>query len=98
MSRTIPTNVAEVVGKQYVVEGSRLGGVLIARHIHSVLGKQVPKRFFTAQPLQVEQWAAFWRCAEHYCPPSSWPAVRASAQQAFGYFIQGVESSVVGSA
>ncbi|HDZ45383.1 hypothetical protein LCGC14_0379760 [marine sediment metagenome] len=87
-------NVAEVVGKLYVLEGSRLGGAMIARHIHSVLGSQAPLRFFTAQPLQAEQWAAFWRCAEHYCPPPSWPALRVSAQQAFEYFIQGVEAEV----
>lgn len=91
------TSVAEVVGMLYVLEGSRLGGAMIARNIHSVLGDQAPLRFFTAQPLQAEQWTVFWRCAEHYCPPSSWPAVRASAQQAFKYFIQGVDSSALGS-
>lgn len=89
-------SVAEVIGMLYVLEGSRLGGAMIARHIHSVLGDQAPLRFFTAQPLQAGQWAAFWRCAEHYCPPTSWPAVRASAQQAFKCFIQEVESAEVG--
>lgn len=83
-----PANVASTIGMLYVLEGSRLGGVMIARHVTAVLGNQVPLRFLTAQPLHDEQWAAFWHLAEHYCEASAWPAVREGAQQAFGCFTQ----------
>lgn len=88
-----------IVGTLYVLEGSRLGGAMIARHVRhvlgsDVLGNQVPLRFFAAAPLQGQEWAAFWVFAENLCPPPSWPAVRASAQQAFAHFILGLEAFV----
>lgn len=83
-----------IVGTLYVLEGSRLGGAMIARHVRHVLGNQVPLRFFAAAPLQGQAWAAFWVFAENLCPPPSWPAVRASAQQAFAHFILGLEAFV----
>ena len=89
-----PASVAELVGQLYVLEGSRLGGAMIARHVERVLGSQTPLRFFTAHPLQEEEWAAFWRFAEQHCPPATWPAVQAGAQQAFAHFIQGLEGFV----
>lgn len=83
-----PTNIAEVVGMLYVLEGSRLGGAMIGRHIERVLGDQVPLRFFTAQPLEAAHWAVFWQFADQYCPEDAWPAVLAGARLAFGYFIK----------
>lgn len=88
-----------IVGTLYVLEGSRLGGAMIARHVRHVLGSdvlenQVPLRFFAAAPLQGQEWAAFWVFAENLCPPPSWPAVRDSAQQAFAHFILGLEAFV----
>ncbi|MEL7897589.1 biliverdin-producing heme oxygenase [Vreelandella neptunia] len=85
-----PTSVADAVGMLYVLEGSRLGGKMIALHVDSVLDDQVPLRFFTAHPLTTEEWAAFWHFAEYHCPRSTWPAVLAGAQQAFGHFTQGL--------
>lgn len=89
-----PVSVADAVGMLYVLEGSRLGGKMIARHVESVLGSQVPLHFFTSHPLTEEDWVAFWRFAEHHCPPSKWPAVLAGAQQAFGNFTQGLAAFV----
>ncbi|MBT2770755.1 biliverdin-producing heme oxygenase [Halomonas sp. ISL-60] len=82
----LPTSPANTVGMLYVLEGSRLGGAMIARHVESVLGRQVPLQFLTAHPLTGEQWAAFWHFAEYHCPLSTWPAVLAGAQQAFERF------------
>lgn len=89
-----PDSVADAVGMLYVLEGSRLGGRMIARHVESVLDDQVPLRFFTAHPLTEEEWTAFWRFAEYHCPLPSWPAVLAGAQQAFGHFTQGLAAFV----
>lgn len=100
VSRLPPLATIEaIVGTLYVLEGSRLGGAMIARHVRQVLEDQVledqvPLRFFAAAPLQTQEWAAFWVFAENLCPPPSWPAVRESAQQAFAHFIQGLEAFV----
>lgn len=85
-----PASVADAMGMFYMLEVSRLGGKMIARHVESVLYDQLPLRFFTDPPLTTEEWAAFWHFAEHHCPRSTWPAVLAGAQQAFGHFTQGV--------
>lgn len=94
----LPSSAANTVGMLYVLEGSRLGGAMIARHVANVLGGQVPLQFFTAHPLSDEGWAGFWRFAEDYCPPATWPTVLDGAQQAFGHFIQGLASSEADSA
>jgi heme oxygenase len=90
-----PSGLASLVGMLYVLEGSRLGGAMIARHVSHVLGGQVPLRFFSTYPLEADQWRAFWCFAECHCPPSTWPAVREGAQQAFTHFAQGVASEAV---
>jgi heme oxygenase (biliverdin-IX-beta and delta-forming) len=93
----VPVNVANLVGMLYVLEGSRLGGAMIARHVSDVLGSQVPLRFLTDHPLYEEQWAAFWRFAEQHVSPVDWPAVRMGAQQAFEHFTQGLSNSELSS-
>ena len=85
-----PSGLASLVGMLYVLEGSRLGGAMIARHVSHVLGHQVPLRFFSTYPLEEEQWRAFWCFAERHCPPPTWPAVREGAQQAYAHFAQGL--------
>ncbi|MCH4812079.1 biliverdin-producing heme oxygenase [Vreelandella neptunia] len=86
-----PESMASLVGMLYVLEGSRLGGTMIARQVKSVMGNQMPLRFFSAHPLHDAQWADFWRFAERHCPPATWPAVLAGAQQAFMLFMQDLE-------
>ena len=89
---SLPESMACIVGMLYVLEGSRLGGAMIARQVESVMENQVPLRFFTTYPLQEAQWADFWRFAECHCPPATWPAVLAGAQQAFMLFMQALET------
>lgn len=88
---SLPESMASIVGMLYVLEGSRLGGAMIARHVKRVMGNQVPLRFLTTHPLEEAQWADFWRFAEHHCPTATWPAVLAGAQQAFILFMQELE-------
>ncbi|WGI24076.1 biliverdin-producing heme oxygenase [Halomonas alkaliantarctica] len=88
---SLPKSMASIVGMLYVLEGSRLGGAMIARHVKRVMGDQVPLRFFTTHPLEEAQWADFWHFAEYHCPPPTWPAVLAGAQQAFTLFMQELE-------
>ncbi|WP_144983841.1 biliverdin-producing heme oxygenase [Halomonas sp. C22] len=83
-----PHNEAEMVGMLYVLEGSRLGGEVIARCVNQQLGSSVPCRFFGATPLAADTWAALWRQAEAACPEPDWPCVRQGAEQAFEGFIQ----------
>lgn len=88
---SLPESMACIIGMLYVLEGSRLGGAMIARQVKSVMENQVPLRFFTTHPLQAAQWEDFWRFAERHCPPATWPAVLAGAQQAFLLFMQELE-------
>lgn len=83
-----PHNEAEMVGMLYVLEGSRLGGEVIARCVGQQLGSSLPCRFFGATPLAADTWAAFWREAEAACSEPDWPCVRQGAEQAFEGFIQ----------
>ncbi|KFC50918.1 hypothetical protein DK37_02970 [Halomonas sp. SUBG004] len=91
---TAPANAYEKVGMMYVLEGSRLGGQLIGRHVRRLLGEQVPCRFFTDVPLTPHAWAAFWHYAEAMCPESTWPDVVMGARQAFGEFNQALTAAL----
>ncbi len=87
----LPESIPSLVGMLYVLEGSRLGGAMLARQVKKAMGSQVPLRFFTAAPLQQAQWSDFWHFAERHCPPATWPAVLAGAQQAFRLFMLELE-------
>lgn len=89
---SIPQSMASIIGMLYVLEGSRLGGAMIARKVKSVMENEVPLRFFSAYPLHAAQWENFWLFAECHCPPATWPAVLAGAQQAFLLFMQELEA------
>lgn len=77
---------AELVGQRYVLEGSRLGGQLIARRVGEVLGGDVPRRFFGA-PTPDYHWRCFLAFAEHHCPPGETSLAVLAAQTAFANFL-----------
>lgn len=75
-----------LVGQRYVLEGSRLGGQLIARRIGEMLGPDVPRRFFGA-PAPDVHWRDFLVFAEYHCPPGETAAAVVAAQTAFTDFL-----------
>lgn len=83
----VPTSKAHTLGALYVLEGSRLGGHMIARHVHQRLGNAAPMGFFTApHPLGDGFWQAFWHFAAAECPRSEWASMGDGAQQTFETF------------
>ncbi|WP_422102339.1 biliverdin-producing heme oxygenase [Vreelandella sp.] len=89
-----PANVYEWVGMLYVLEGSRLGGEVIARHTQGCLGEQIPSRFFTQTPLTPAAWAGFWRFAEATCPKDAWPVAVKGARDAFQEFTEALTNAL----
>lgn len=52
----LPESIPSLVGMLYVLEGSRLGGAMLARQVKKAMGSQVPLRFLrrplTASPVE----------------------------------------------
>ncbi|MBW4026569.1 MAG: biliverdin-producing heme oxygenase [Acidobacteria bacterium] len=77
---------AQLIGSMYVLEGSTLGGQLIARHLERKLGLKngVGYSFFRCYGSQTsERWTAFKALAEHLTPPDSIDAAILAARQTF---------------
>lgn len=89
-----PMNVYEWVGMLYVLEGSRLGGEVIARHTQRYLGERIPCRFFTQTPLTPAAWAGFWHFAEAACPADVWPLTIKGARYAFQEFTEALTKAL----
>lgn len=86
-AEAMPASKACALGALYVLEGSRLGGDMIAHHVHQRLGNDAPMGFFTApHPLGDGFWQAFWRFAAAECPLSEWASMGDGAQQTFETF------------
>lgn len=83
---------AELVGQRYVLEGSRLGGQLIARRVGEMLGADVPRRFFGA-PNPDGHWQCFLSFAENHCPPRETALAVVAAQAAFAGFLVGLDDT-----
>ena len=67
------TSAAELIGALYVIEGSTLGGQVIARRIENSLGLGVTSglRFFIGWGKETERrWQEFWRFADAACGPA----------------------------
>lgn len=77
---------AGLVGQRYVLEGSRLGGQLIARRVGEMLGPDAPRRFFGA-PAPDVHWQCFLVFAEQHCPPGETALAVVAAQTAFANFL-----------
>lgn len=85
LSAVLPTpdGAAECVGLLYLLEGSGMGGVVIARQL-AVHLPDVPRGFFGA-PDTPARWARFWRFAEGHCPPDQHPRAAAAALTGFAF-------------
>lgn len=93
---TLPT--AEIAGARigllYVLEGSALGGQMLARHLRAALGPACPLRFFAGQGATqaASRWAAFWAHAGKHCDPTAFPAAEAAATAMFSVFSQHLDT------
>ncbi len=76
---------AGLVGALYVLEGSRFGGAMIARHVRRVLGEDTPVRFFAGDGVG-RHWRAFWDLADGLCGPADHAPAAAAAEAAFEAF------------
>ncbi|ODN68930.1 biliverdin-producing heme oxygenase [Methylobrevis pamukkalensis] len=75
---------AEAWGALYVMEGSRLGGVLLGRQI-AADQPGAPIRFLS-QAAPGRFWAEFLRCLEARAPLLEWTGIRAGAMATFRLF------------
>jgi heme oxygenase len=82
------------IGLLYVLEGSALGGQVLARQLRLALGAECPLRFFTGQGeiATASRWAAFWQYANHCCDPADFPVAEAAAIGLFAAFSQHLDT------
>lgn len=89
-------NAERLVGALYVVEGSTLGGQVIARRIAASLGltAQHGARFFNGWGEQTNaRWSAFWRFADTLCEPAGHGAAAVAAVAFFDALRRGLDRS-----
>lgn len=77
---------AEQIGALYVLEGSALGGQIIAHTVAQHGGSRFPTQFFTGLGAEAsrQRWQAFGIYAEQRCPAAEWERATAAAQAVFG--------------
>lgn len=78
-------SVAERLGAMYVVEGSNLGGAVIARMLEQSLPTGTPKCFF-AHAGGPERWARFWQFAGGQCRDEQFATIAEAACRAFAFY------------
>jgi heme oxygenase (biliverdin-IX-beta and delta-forming) len=82
---TYPDSPAARIGMMYVIEGSNLGGRVIANHLSRHLPSGTPMRFFGKADGE-ERWERFWRFAHQKCPDQYHSIAVAAARDTFGLF------------
>ncbi|MGM0982038.1 MAG: biliverdin-producing heme oxygenase [Pseudomonadota bacterium] len=80
-----PGSVATLVGRLYVLEGSRLGGRVIAERLRRTLGPEVPHAFFSLD-MAPGEWLRRLAELEALCPHDDRDAAEAGAHEAFARF------------
>ncbi len=79
---------AAIVGTLYVIEGSTLGGLVIARQLRTLIGvtPELGGRFFHGHGEgTLERWEAFWRFADLVCGSDEFNTASIAAQETFAY-------------
>lgn len=82
------------LGWVYVLEGSRLGGRVIARRIHSILGDAVPSRFFGAVLVPDERNAVLAMCERELVGRGGLEQAVAGARAAFAAYKDDLDAYV----
>ncbi|MDW7746261.1 biliverdin-producing heme oxygenase [Halomonas sp.] len=80
-----PASPATLAGELYVLEGSRLGGRVIADRLRRTLGPGVPHAFFSLA-MPPGEWSRRLAELEALCPPGEREIALASAREAFARF------------
>ena len=86
---------AAIVGALYVIEGSTLGGKVIARQLAAHLGLNAAKgaRFFHGHGAATEaHWGEFWQFAAVNCPHNEMSNCCAAAIDLFARFESGLST------
>ncbi|RDB42315.1 hypothetical protein DU490_13495 [Halomonas sp. DQ26W] len=84
---------AALVGLRYVLDGSRLGGQVIARLVVERLGEDVPHRFFAAIDPD-GHWRRFLAFSQHHCPPEDVDNAVEAAQTAFEDYLAALDAAL----
>jgi heme oxygenase len=75
-----PQTVGALIGVIYTIEGSTMGGQVIARTIRQISGNTFPLKFFSGYgDLSRHHWDEFLNFAETRCPPNEYEVATASA-------------------
>jgi heme oxygenase (biliverdin-IX-beta and delta-forming) len=89
-----PETQAARVGMMYVIEGSNLGGRVIANHLAQHLPKAVPLRFF-GKVDATTRWHHFWQFALQQCPAGEYSLAVEAARNTFGFFRTHLDSLAI---
>ncbi len=81
----LATTDAARIGLMYVLEGSNLGGAVIARLLDTSLTKSAPRRFFGRTGGE-ERWGRFWDFALQRCPGDQFNVACEAASATFLFY------------
>ena len=92
------TDVLQLVGMLYTLEGSAMGGLAIARGIagqrNSASCDALPTRFFSGDgELASERWQAFWKFADAKCRPNDFEVAASAAVELFAKIKQQLDAA-----
>lgn len=84
---TLPsaTNDAAKIGAMYVIEGSNLGGQVIARQLAQTLPPELPRDFF-GRAEGYPRWERFWEFAMQYLSPENIASASEMAVEVFVFY------------
>jgi len=83
-------SLAEALGMLYVLEGSRLGGVMLSRQV----GPGLPRSYLSAAHAKGE-WRALLDRIEHLAPDAkAYPHLLAGAKRAFALYLKAAQTAV----
>jgi heme oxygenase len=78
-------SVDQLIGAMYVIEGSNLGGAVIARLLDESLPAAIPRLFF-ANSGGNARWGKFWEFAAGYCLEANFAITAEAACFTFGLY------------
>lgn len=73
------------IGAMYVIEGSNLGGIVIARLLDQSLPAEMPRRFF-ANSGGKRRWEKFWQFAGPHCHAGNLTMIADAACETFNLY------------
>jgi len=89
-----PLSLETYVGVRYVLDGARMGGLVLAKHVGRLLGTQVPTEFFRGEGERTgPSWAAFTAWADAAGTHLDFPVAACAAEQSFQVFLQSFDSA-----